>query len=696
MVVLIDTMIMSPSNQLQNIIELLNSDPFNYTETLISLTCRSPHDKIQLLNNVIAYFDNKHTNVNLIQSELPETTAARLLDYLTNTIKYTFEHSDDAITLFDMNNDNSDVIYHILYYILNNQSLIQQRSYIARYMRSPDISTDYIHDTQIQSLLQQLQSLQQTWKSQHQTIQNIQSSPPVHELQSEITRSNNEKSQIKNKIQQLHSQIRLNTAEYDSNVFNEILRYTNLIRLQQEDEEQLYNYAIDIKSKLDAVQSTQLQLESQLQQLQQNDGSGDEHALCHQLQQLIQSKQRDIKQLDQSNRSLSKQCHSLHSLVDGGTQLMNENDVSNIQQYYNDITHNIEHVQQSIQQIYSTSNDLDLYVKRLASNNDRFIHLNNKCTELNQEQIDGQNELDTLQDQLNQFNHNSNAASFSSQAQYEQFTAQLNIKTNEYNYKKQQLDELNDTVDKYRRMISVLNTNVTNKSTNEHTAEVQQILVNARSIQQQYLAESIVSQQHNNLTATSNTGELHKMYNTLCMQIKNYRQALQPSIDELKDVRQQYTEYKNTYLEQCNLYKLQQLQYSSDTMKYDTQVQSLSSDLVNEQKIKSDIDRLVTELMSRTSKLQQEVKYESGIESYNTQYKTYVQYCLGESNVIDDKIRELQNEKLHYASMYDTAVQSKIQFTLFNDLLQLKLRLRRGNNDKENSYVTGYNTHNAI
>ncbi|XP_078741531.1 intraflagellar transport protein 81 homolog [Lampetra fluviatilis] len=127
------------------IVERLNADPFRRNLNLISLDALPPLGLLQLLSDVLAHLDPRHTVD--VREESPDETALRLLGAL-RLLKYKPPEEDGDRSGFRQGLVAGDkaVVHSLLSWLLPRLDELKKRAYLGRFLQRVEVPAEHLQD----------------------------------------------------------------------------------------------------------------------------------------------------------------------------------------------------------------------------------------------------------------------------------------------------------------------------------------------------------------------------------------------------------------------------------------------------------------------------------------------------------------------------------------------------------------------
>lgn len=266
------------------IVERLNKPPFSMgIDTMADIDTKSSLQLLSILTDIVIAIDPDQQG---LKKEDPEGKVQRIIKFL-QVMK--FNLPDDQLEDFTgmMMAGDKEVLHSVLHWCLQRFEPLQKRAYLAKYLMPMDIPPDFLGDELINELLQNLKELQGNFKEVHKNVDQMRAdgSRPA-ELRSEIAQLEQERTQLLNKIARMKKE-----TKDDEAYFQEMLKVTSALRKEQEDEARNYEKLKELRGSL---QDAEMRFGDASKRLADTRNSGAQSMSAEQLLQNLQKEVRDL------------------------------------------------------------------------------------------------------------------------------------------------------------------------------------------------------------------------------------------------------------------------------------------------------------------------------------------------------------------------------------------------------------------
>ncbi|KAM4707425.1 intraflagellar transport protein 81 homolog [Discoglossus pictus] len=232
------------SDQLKFIVEKLNKEPFKRNYNLITFDSLEPMQLLQVLNDVLAEIDPKHSVD--IREEMPDQTAKRMFNIL-GILKYKPPGNTGDMSTFRQGLvvGSKPVIHPVLYWLLQRTSELKKRAYLSRFLVKLEVPAEFLHDDVVAETNKQYEELMESFKIIHKECEQLKSSGfSTSEIRRDISAMEEEKDQLMKRVERLKK--RVETVQNHQRM----LEMARQLRVEKEREESLAQQKQEQKNQL--------------------------------------------------------------------------------------------------------------------------------------------------------------------------------------------------------------------------------------------------------------------------------------------------------------------------------------------------------------------------------------------------------------------------------------------------------------
>jgi intraflagellar transport protein 81 len=187
-----------------------------------------------------------------------------------------------------------EILHTVLHWCLQRFEHLQKRAYLARFLMPVEIPAEFMGEDLVMDLSQRLKELQADFKEVHKTVDHVRSQGArPGELKNEIAQLEQEKTQLRSKIQKLKRD-----AENEGANFDEMLKVTSALRKEQEEELRIHDRLREYRRLLQEAENRFNEVNRRLSELRSSGVQGQT------AEQLFQKLQKDVKELSERRDSL--------------------------------------------------------------------------------------------------------------------------------------------------------------------------------------------------------------------------------------------------------------------------------------------------------------------------------------------------------------------------------------------------------
>ena len=246
------------TNDLRDIISILNRKPFDENFTMVTFDELSGKDRLLLLQRIFKKI-NPDSEINFEENN--EDNKALLTDTLSI---YSFPDMDENSFVESIFKGEKIQIDRLIYFCLMNFQDLQERAYLGNFLAPIDIPAEYLMDDEMKNLQMSLLEYQNIFKEEHQKLATVKAQiPKSKEYAQKISQLENEKDQLKIRINSFQERIDLKDANKVAQM-KELIQAAKLLRLEQEEEMNLMEKYREQRENLEISENKLLQAKQKL------------------------------------------------------------------------------------------------------------------------------------------------------------------------------------------------------------------------------------------------------------------------------------------------------------------------------------------------------------------------------------------------------------------------------------------------
>ena len=705
------------AEDIKAIVSYLKQPPFSRTDSLVSFSRLSPLELLQLVNDIFSSLDAKQQRD--LRDEPSDVTTHRMIDFLITTLKYmppsvAASSADESAStaaspytseqLADFGSSfisaAPTTIYPVLLYLLSHYDSLKKRAYLATYLTTPALPADMMGDPTLLSLLHSIQQQQAAFTQLHKETDSIRASA-LHAtaLRREVDQLEAEREQLKTKMKRLATRVESEEASSGSSTqpggFQAMLKFTNLLRVEQEEEAKIVQQREEQKLRVDDLKQQLKQRSKQYDDMCRyhgvsKDSNNRTTAPVNPLQLFSRLKAELAEEEEQVNRTveveLSDKEKTLkhltkqsgwnggggHSAADGGSAMgggglsrveeFSVDEVEDMERSHSDVTKKVKQLEEKKEEmIGGNESQLGFLYDRLSAIHKKREKLDVRLKEMEGEVDEVRSERDKIQseiDKLSQSRDNNEKDGIPRNSrELKQYMDNLTHKTADYKKLKLQLDVHYAEQNVLTHTFHTLQTRCGNQT--ELNANLEKLKgLDGFTSGESRVAELAIRGQQLDEAKSDNLEEISALVERIEAEIKAKKNVLAPSIKELRHVRGQYESMEGEYNNLKGQHEKIGLRYSSERLKLEGEVREKEQEKMLEERKKFQCEVEAKLLQVREEVLRDKsgggrllVEYESGIEK--------------EMKVLEKRERALQREK---RSMLDNGNRFVNQRNLFKNL----------------------------
>ena len=264
------------------IVKHLN-EVFGTNVTLVDFDEKSSVDLLQTLNDVL-------TEVEPTMKADVRDDKGQVVDRMMHLLMM-LKFSKD-VDRGGLEEGSKNVIYPILHWLLEKLENHKKRAYVAKFLYPVDVPPEYLsQDETLGEKYGHYKHLQQEFKKAHQQVEVLrkQAGAKPSDIRGEIASFEEEQKQLQTRIEKLQKQ------NADTHDFEALLKATNALRLQQDEDAKLHDNMRRQKVALAAAESRKKEAWKRLQTLRSNSNAMNSSTLLlRQLQEEVDALERRV------------------------------------------------------------------------------------------------------------------------------------------------------------------------------------------------------------------------------------------------------------------------------------------------------------------------------------------------------------------------------------------------------------------
>ena len=700
------------AEDIKAIVSYLKQPPFSRNDSLVSFSRLSPLELLQLVNDVFASLDSKQQRD--LRDEPSDVTTHRMIDFLISTLKYlppsiaSASSADDPSASSPYTSEQladfgssfvsaaPTTLYPVLLYLLSHYESLKKRAYLATYLTAPALPADMMGDATLLSLLHSIQQQQAAFTQLHKETDSIRASA-LHAtaLRKEVDQLEAEREQLKTKMKRLAARVESEEQNSGSSAqaggFQSTLKYTNLLRVEQEEEARVVQQREEQKLRVDDLKQQLKQRAKQYDDMCRyhgvsKDSSNRTTAPVNPLQLFSRLKAELQEEEEQVNRTLEVERADKEKTLkhltkqsgwsggghaDGGSagaggalnrvDEFSVDEVEDIERSFSDATGRLKQLEDSKQaMVGGNESQLGFLYDRLAAIHKKRDKLDARLKDMEGEVDEARSERDKTQaelDKLSQSRDNNERDGIPRNSrELKKYMEMLSNKTAEYKKLKLALDVQYAEQNVLTHTFHTLQTRCSNQT--ELNSNLEKLKgIDGYSNNESRITELAIKGQQLDEAKSENLEEISALVERIEAEIKAKKNVLAPSIKELRQVRGQYENMENEYNNLKGTHEKIGLRYSSERLKLEGEVREKETEKMLEERKKYQC-----EVEEKLLNIRQDILKDKSGGKLLVEYENSIEKEMG---ILNKKSRSLQREK---RSMLDNGNRFVNQRNLFKNL----------------------------
>lgn len=531
------------TEELKEIVQGLNSQPYSMGMTLVSFDEKSPEELLNLLREVILRLDTAP-----IDLKEENEGVYKLCEFLK---VLNFPSNFDSDFQRGLALGDRKYIYPIFHYILTRLPQMQQRAYLGRFLANIFVPEEYLVEDDMKQGYQEYKELQAHFQVVHQELEGFRTQAlPPHELKKNIDQLEQEKEQLVTKISRLKSKF---TGKED---FQQLLEATSKLRKEQEEEAMLMEKLREQQQHLEWAEEN---LTTAKQRLLESKKMTASSVSADDMLKALKQEVKNNRELcnERIGRELSEKVKRLEFIE----QILNEPVVT--QNDLDDLTNDVRVLQKEVQLLEEKANNsknpgddkLSVYKQQAAAISKKKEKELEKLKNLEQEASKIEKKMNAKE---KEYQAKKGGDKFVSRDELSKYAQQLKVKKANYELLKSQLKDIRNELSIVTRTEALL------KSKAEEERKIMMAIEKEHGIEgfgeYKEALENVSSlKQDIDLKKGSTLEEISKVVSEINYRITESRAKISPLIEEtkrarnkLKEINEEYDGKKTVYDKECS------------------------------------------------------------------------------------------------------------------------------------------------
>ncbi|XP_073532399.1 intraflagellar transport protein 81 homolog isoform X1 [Phyllobates terribilis] len=588
------------SDQLKFIVEKLNKDPFKKNLNLITFDSLEPMQLLQVLNDVLAEIDPKHSLD--IREEMPDQTAKRMLSIL-GILKYKPPGNMGDMSTFRQGLvvGSKPVIHPVLYWLLQKTNELKKRAYLARFLVKMEVPAEFLQDDIVFETYKQYEDLMENFKTLHKECEQLKTSGfSTAEIRRDISAMEEEKDQLMKRVERLKK--RVETVQNHQRM----LEIASQLRIEKEREDSLAQQKQEQRNQLFSVEQKLQRAQQQLKNMRHAAADAKPEGLMKRVEEEIKFNSYMVseklpKELENKRLTLSFMQRVMNE------QVIDQSDLTELEAKIQEVNAEINHVIEKRMRSDPVDDKLTLFRQQAAI-------ISRKKETKAEELQEAKEEIANLEREITQKSSQSRDTDGSEMLrgdEFKRYVSKLRGKSLIFKKKRQELAELTAEYGVLQRTEQILKQRHDSMQQQLQTIEEKRGISGYTDTQEELERVSALKSEVDEMKGRT-LDDMSNMVKKLNSMIEAKKSALAPVIKELRPLRQ----------------KCQEL-----TQEYDEK--------------KAQYDSCAAGLESNCSKLEQEVR---GLQEECSQAETQYHYINLMKKIAEVQIQRAADEMKAYVS----------------------------------------------
>ena len=664
------------TNEIKDIVRILNKEPFSENFTLVSFDELSKKKLLNLLTRVFSKLDQKFE---IDFEEATEEEKAKLSDFLS-MLSYPDVENEKLIN--KVYQGCKKHIYPIFYYILQNFEELKNRAYLGYYLVPLNIPDEYMMDLEMKNVFDQYSELREVFKAEHEELEIIKKSAPKYNIvEQELLQLEKERDQLKVKLKTFQHK-KTQTKE-----FKDLLESVAKLRKAQEEEAKLLDKLNNQKTYLDHCEQIMLSVQQRLLDAQR--AYGQETSASD----MLSSLRYELKSLKKETNEIKFELIEKSNKFTENEKKLSEN-----------VPHDemIKKMDNSLIQLRSNIMNLETKIKeaRDPSKEDKLSIFRQQAAMVVKKKEDLKEEIKNLEEERTNFEieieekkkeieKNNGPGSFKKK-DFEQFQENLNKKISIQKKNQKELQEIEQEIGILKRTEKIFKKLLKKSIEDVKVFERKYGIDGLLNIENEI--EDLSKKKGNlDLLKGKTLEELSSIVEQLKLKIEEKRDSLKPLIDKHKIIKNEINSIKDDHA-----MKKQEFDHVLSSVKKEYEHLKNKSRQKKEEYFQNEISIDLYKEKGRVLDLvykflEEENEFSEGENQLSEKYQCYRDMMQGEIEECDKEIQILKVERDKIKQNTDYYLENTEMMKKFQFLLEEKLKYTSLKNTNNSFKTTTYN-----
>jgi intraflagellar transport protein 81 len=631
------------------IVDRLNGEPFNKGFTTMSEFDGKPSlDLLDLLVDVVCAIDPEQES---LRKEDTDAKITRILNFL-RVMKFANEEQFEDVKNLLMSGDK-EMLQTVLHWCLQRFEHLQKRAYLAKYLSPEVVAPEYMSDDLIVELLQRMKEMQTEFKDVHKRIDQLRgTSSRPGELKAEISRLEQEKTQLQNKISRMKKD-----SHHDQAYFQDMLKATSGLRKEQEEEARIQDKLREHRRALQEVDTRYNEIGKRLSEAK-NSGVQKQSA-----EQLLSKLQRDVKEVvdrkDAVETQLQEKQHMFEKLhgFGGADRNTSEEDVRAKREQLRDVEEDLAVAQDRLDGALEHNQKLMVFRQASAMALKKVREREEALEEVLEEKRRWSRQYDDKEEQLQA----SGVDTRSTKMDLKKYGAIVREKIEKYKRMREELASLRGELVVLQRTEAVL------KSRDEKIDEYYTQLEEEKGIkgardEQEKVEKLTMATAEVDQAKGATLEQISQLVEQIGREFKNKQAQLQPIIAELKGVRAEYMEVEASHTGKKETFDKVAVGLDMDKQALERECDTLQDESIREESRYHYLNNLISMNKMKLERAEKERKYQQGDGRMLRDFASFDELYTNKLAQQEQLTKQLRKRQKELKENVDTLSNQKVLF----------------------------------
>eukprot|EP00761_Pharyngomonas_kirbyi_P002801 gb/GECH01002805.1/.p1 GENE.gb/GECH01002805.1/~~gb/GECH01002805.1/.p1 ORF type:complete len:680 (+),score=221.75 gb/GECH01002805.1/:1-2040(+) len=661
---------MMETEELSLIVEKLNEKLTPEQEyTLVSLDELEGEELTQLLFNVLSLL-NSSFNIDVTEHQL-ENLLDKTTEFLIRTCNYKgkdFNEVQEGISQAD-----KEIIFPVLFYLMNNFSELQQRVYLSRFLDELQIPDMFFSDPEINEMHQEYKDLMDEFKNIHHDVNNIRkAASDPKEISKRVSNLDSEKDRLSKKISSVSEKLK-NTEDKD--------QFLELVKKIRKEREYQSKQDSRLKNQQNILRKTNEKLDEILKMKKQTQSEYESG-----LEGLVDKYKKDVENLKNLlEEKYQSEMNQLKKKINHMGQVVYEPyDKEQLEKELNEMQSEVTELAEKHQRMRAEKEQPE--VRNLQFKKVHLDHLA-KAKEKKEKTIDS---LEQKKDSIyankmqkeKELSKLRNEKTILKGEELKRYSQSVRGKKSKYQKLRTELSEMQSEHGVLSRTEDILASQLEEVQTRLNQLEEEKGISGYRRTQ--YTLEDVSMEKSNIDKKKGKTlEEISEIVTEINEKIQAEKERLAPKFKELQRIRDEHKEIEKRFNEKKNNYQNALTSFETENVGLKKEVEEKESNFEQTESLYHDLNLRMEVLEAKKQRIDDENRFKIGEDRLSRDFSTYTERLKTKIRELEHESKELRDRQRDIKDNFEDSQRQIQLFDQLNKLLEGKVRAKQNESHSE-------------